>query len=41
LLQQLIAAWPAYEAMVRLIPRGQPYAAEPAHSFRPARLVRG
>jgi hypothetical protein len=40
LLQQLIAAWPAYEAMVRRIPRGHPYAAEPAHTFRPARLVR-
>lgn len=40
LLQQLIAAWPAYEAMVRRIPRSRPYAAEPAHTFRPQRLVR-
>jgi hypothetical protein len=41
LLQQFIAAWPAYEAMVRRIPRGRGYAEEPAHSYRPARLVRG
>ena len=41
LLQQLITAWPAYEAMVRRIPRGLPYSAEPAHGFRPGRLVRG
>jgi hypothetical protein len=41
LLQQLIAAWPAYEAMVRRIPRGRLYATEPAHSFRPTRFVRG
>ena len=38
LMEQFIAAWPAYEAMVRRIPRGNPYAAEPAHVFRPARL---
>ena len=41
LLQQFIAAWPAYEAMVRRLPRDRPYADEPAHSFRPQRLVRG
>jgi hypothetical protein len=41
LLQQFIAAWPAYEAMVRRIPRGRRYAEEPAHSYRPARIVRG
>ena len=41
LLQQFIAAWPAYEAMVRRIPRRRSYAEEPAHSYRPARLVRG
>ena len=41
LLQQLIAAWPAYEAMVRRIPRDRPRAAEPAHTYRPHRLVRG
>jgi hypothetical protein len=39
LLQQFIAAWPAYEAMVRRIPRGWDYADEPAHSFRPTRLA--
>jgi hypothetical protein len=39
LMQQFIAAWPAYEAMVRRIPRSLPYAAEPAHVFRPARLA--
>ena len=39
LLQQFIAAWPDYEAMVRRIPRSLPYGAEPAHVFRPARLA--
>jgi hypothetical protein len=39
LLQQFIAAWPAYEAMVRRIPRGWDYADEPAHSFRQTRLA--
>jgi hypothetical protein len=39
LLQQFIAAWPAYEAMVRRIPRGWAYAEEPAHTFRPTRLA--
>jgi hypothetical protein len=38
LLRQFIAAWPAYEAMVRRIPRSRAYAEEPAHSFRPARV---
>ena len=38
LLQQFIAAWPAYEAMARRIPRRRPYAEEPAHSFRPSRF---
>jgi hypothetical protein len=38
LLTQFIAAWPAYEAMVRRIPRSRPYAEEPAHSFRPSRF---
>jgi hypothetical protein len=40
LLQQFIAAWPAYEAMVRRIPRRRSYAEEPAHSYRPSRIVR-
>jgi len=35
LLQQFLAAWPNYEAMVRRIPRSRPYDEEPAHSFRP------
>jgi hypothetical protein len=39
LMQQFIAAWPAYEAMVRRIPRGRAYAEEPAHAFRPARIA--
>jgi len=39
LLQQFIAAWPEYEAMVRRIPRGWSYADEPAHTFRPTRLA--
>ena len=40
LMQQFIAAWPAYEAMVRRIPRGRGYAEEPAHTYRPARVVK-
>jgi hypothetical protein len=39
LMQQFIAAWPAYEAMVRRIPRSRAYAEEPAHTFRPTRLA--
>ncbi len=38
LMTQFIAAWPAYEAMTRRIPRHRSYAEEPAHSFRPGRL---
>lgn len=41
LMQQFIAAWPAYEAMVRRIPRSRAYAEEPAHLFRPTRLSEG
>ena len=41
LLQQFLAAWPEYEAMVRRIPRGWAYADEPAHTFRPARIAGG
>ena len=41
LMQQFIAAWPQYEAMVRRLPRGFAYADAPAHSFLPARLVEG
>ena len=41
LLRQFAAAWPAYEAMIRRIPRNRTYAEEPAHSYRPGRIVRG
>ena len=40
LVQQFLAVWPGFEVMVRRIPRGQGYAAEPAHSFRPGRITR-
>jgi hypothetical protein len=40
LMQQFVAVWPAFEAMVRRIPRGLDRVAEPAHSYRPLRLVR-
>ena len=39
LFQQFVAAWPAYEAMVRRIPRRRSYGEEPAHVFRPSRLA--
>jgi hypothetical protein len=39
LMRQFIAAWPAYEAMARRIPRSRDYAEEPAHAFRPARIA--
>ena len=38
LLEQFVAAWPEYEAMVRRIPRGWAYTDEPAHIFRPTRI---
>jgi hypothetical protein len=41
LLEQFVAAWPEYEAMVRRIPRGWAYADEPAHIFRPACIAGG
>jgi hypothetical protein len=41
LMQQFIAAWPNYEAMVRRIPRQRAYSEEPAHTYRPGRVVRG
>ena len=40
LLQQFIATWPNYEAMVRRIPRSRSYTEEPAHTYRPARVVK-
>jgi hypothetical protein len=39
LMEQFIATWPQFEAMVRRIPRGLGYADEPAHTFRPSRLA--
>jgi hypothetical protein len=39
LMQQFIMAWPAYEAMVRRIPRRRAYGEEPAHTYRPVRVV--
>jgi hypothetical protein len=39
LMQQFIATWPQFEAMVRRLPRGLGYADEPAHTFRPPRLA--
>jgi hypothetical protein len=39
MMQQFIATWPQFEAMVRRIPRGLDYADEPAHTFRPLRLT--
>lgn len=41
LITQFIAAWPAYEAMIRRIPRSRSYGEEPAHIFRPGRLSVG
>ena len=41
LFQQFVAAWPQFEAMVRRVPRSRAYAEEPAHTYRPDRLVRG
>ena len=40
LMQQFIAAWPKYEAMVRRIPRRRAYSEEPAHTYRPGRIVK-
>jgi hypothetical protein len=39
MMEQFIATWPQFEAMVRRLPRGLDYADEPAHSFRPKRLT--
>jgi hypothetical protein len=41
LMEQFIATWPQFEAMVRRIPRGLGYTDEPAHTFRPTRLAGG
>ena len=40
LIEQFIEAWPPFEAMVRRIPRNLGREAEPAHSYRPLRIVR-
>ncbi|HJU15078.1 MAG TPA: hypothetical protein VJ770_01300 [Stellaceae bacterium] len=40
LVQQFLAIWPSYEAMVRRIPRTLDRAAEPAHSYRAVRIAR-
>jgi uncharacterized protein YneF (UPF0154 family) len=37
MMEQFIATWPQFEAMVRRLPRGLGYADEPAHTFRPLR----
>lgn len=41
LFRQFAAIWPGFEAMVRRVPRDRAYAEEPAHVYRPARLVNG
>lgn len=41
LFQQFIAVWPGFEAMVRRIPRSRGYAEEPAHVYRPGRMIKG
>ena len=41
MLDQFVAAWPQFEALVRRLPRGFGYADEPAHTFRPTRLAAG
>jgi len=41
LTQHFIEVWPAFEAMVRRIPRDLHRAFEPAHGYRPTRQVRG
>jgi hypothetical protein len=41
LFRQFAAVWPGFEAMVRRIPRGRGYAEEPAHVYRPGRIVKG
>ena len=41
LFQQFLAVWPGFEAMVRRLPRDLAYADEPAHTYRPSRIVRG
>ena len=40
LMPPFIAAWPADEARVRRIPRRRAYSEEPAHTYRPGRVVK-
>jgi hypothetical protein len=40
LFRQFAAVWPGFEAMVRRIPRERRYAEEPAHVYRPGRIVK-
>jgi hypothetical protein len=40
LFRQFAAVWPSFEAMVRRVPRDRSYAEEPAHVYRPGRIVR-
>ena len=40
LVQQFLAAWPGYEAMVQRMPRSYGYADEPAHIFPPERIAK-
>jgi len=39
LFRQFAAVWPGFEAMVRRVPRNRAYAEEPAHVYRPGRIV--
>lgn len=41
LFRQFTAVWPDFEAMVRRVPRGRGYLEEPAHVYRPGRIVKG
>ena len=40
LFRQFAAVWPGFVAMVRRVPRERCYAEEPAHVYRPGRIVR-
>jgi hypothetical protein len=40
LFRQFAAVWPGFEVMVRRIQRDRGYAEEPAHVYRPDRIVK-
>ena len=40
LFEEFCEAWPAFEAMVRRLPRARDRMDEPAHSYAPDRIVR-